>query len=166
MSTNIISPTGCVHRAENDRFSAKGSRRTLCNHRNYYESSASGYWHNWPDTNKPVTCKRCLKLIEPKVTARRHDFKWLKPDLILKEVYAEVTINEWFTPQGAVVTIPDRERTFILYSGKYHTGMKGLKGNYVPKMSEDRRQWLHLVAQAVWSATFGREMNFTWATLD
>jgi hypothetical protein len=165
---NVISPTGCVHRAIDDRFSVPGSRRTLCNHTKPCVGlgwDAYSY-HNWPDTTKPVTCKRCLKEIEPKVTARRHDIKWLDPDLVDKQVSAEVTVNSWYDPQGAVLTVPAKKEKFILYSGNYYTGMKGADGGTVPRMSEERRQWLHLVAQSYWSAIFNREMNYTWNPLD
>jgi len=32
---------------------------TLCNHNNYY--TTLGFFHHWALTDKPVTCKRCLK---------------------------------------------------------------------------------------------------------
>ena len=165
---NVKSPTGCVHRAIVDRFSVKGSRRTLCNHTACYGLSVFKHnaYHNWPDTDKPVTCKRCLTLMGPTVTARRHDIKWLAPDIANRQISAEVTINEWFTPQGAVASLPGKTKTFLLYSGKYHTGMKGIDGGLVPEMSEGRRQWLYLVAQSYWSAIFNREMNYTWNPLD
>lgn len=166
---NVKSPTGCIHRARISRFSVKGSYKTLCNHTT--PSPGGLGWHNngyhpWPETDEEVTCKRCLKEIEPKVTARRHDIKWLKSDTIKKEVSAEVTVNEWHDFRGAVLTVPAVQKKFILYSGKYYTGMRGIGSGSVPKMSEERRQWLHLVAQTYWSAVFAREMNYTWAPLD
>lgn len=163
---NVKSPTGCVHRAEDNRFSCKGSRRTLCNHKDYYRDFGSGYYHNWNDTDEEVTCKRCLKEMEPEVTARRHDIKWLDPDFEKKEVQAEVTVNSWYSFQGAVLTVADKQEKFILCAGNHHSGMMGIDGGTIPRMSEERRLWLHLVAQTYWSAIFNREMNYTWATLD
>jgi len=52
---NIISPTGCIHREDSVE---KG--RTLCNHNNYHLSYGAGFYHDWPHTDKPVTCIRCL----------------------------------------------------------------------------------------------------------
>ena len=57
---NIISPTGCVHAADGGW---QGAWYTLCNHTNYYRTD--GNCHRWPTTDKPVTCKRCLKLMTP-----------------------------------------------------------------------------------------------------
>jgi len=53
----IESPTGVVHYA--DRYKREKFCTTLCSHRDYFRTD--GYDHNWPETDKPVTCKRCLK---------------------------------------------------------------------------------------------------------
>jgi len=55
----IISPTGCVHAEYTDGYRISG-KRTLCNHNDYSRSYGEGLYHNWPYTDKPVTCKRCL----------------------------------------------------------------------------------------------------------
>ena len=159
---NIVSPTGCVHRAENSRFSTKGSRSTLCNHRNYFRSWGSHY-HDWPDTDKPVTCKRCLALMTPKPTARRYDFKWIK---VANEVHATVTIAEWFNHQGSVLGLPENEEKFLLYATKHSVGMRGLNGSTIPKMSETRCKWLYAVAQAYYAATFDDRETYIWSLLD
>lgn len=54
----VESPTGCVHAVEGGH---KGAWFTKCGHRNYYRTF--GYEHNWPLTDKPVTCKRCLAVM-------------------------------------------------------------------------------------------------------
>lgn len=56
---NIISPTGCVHIEDSVE---KG--RTLCNHNNYHLSYGAGFYHDWPHTDKPVTCIRCLNRLD------------------------------------------------------------------------------------------------------
>ena len=61
----IKSPTGCVHVANSmvmRRFD-KEIYTTLCNHNDYDKSYGDGFWHEWPATDGPVTCKRCLKLL-------------------------------------------------------------------------------------------------------
>ena len=64
----VESPTGCVHAVANGN-SMEAGYGTLCKHRDYYR--VDGYWHHWPLTDKEVTCKRCLKLINAKERYRR-----------------------------------------------------------------------------------------------
>jgi hypothetical protein len=71
------SPTGTVHLvAETDErryrdFNSAGSvthetryhwKRTACNHRVGWGFNSE--FHEWPATTKPVTCKRCLLVVE------------------------------------------------------------------------------------------------------
>ena len=70
---HVVSPTGCVHYAD---YRSGQYVTTLCNHTNYYETC--GNLHKWESTNKPVTCKRCLKL------ANRYNLKF-------KAIYDKIT---------------------------------------------------------------------------
>lgn len=57
---NCVSPTGTIHAVDY----VEGKRvSTLCNHRNYFDYGMGGFYHRWARTNKPVTCKRCLKTL-------------------------------------------------------------------------------------------------------
>ena len=165
-SVNIKSPTGCVHRGVTQGYhSCRGSRRTLCNHTTPSHGGLgwnNTSYHDWPETDEEVTCKRCLKEIEPTVTSRRYDLEWMNVDEQSKEVSAVVTINDWFDSRGAVLTMPDRARKFILTAGKYHSGMTALPNEALPAMSERRRQWLQIVVRAYWSAKFNREADYIW----
>lgn len=58
----VVSPTGCVHFVKGG---SKGAYRTACNHVDYNKFHGEGYYHDWEFTLKPVTCKRCLKSLEP-----------------------------------------------------------------------------------------------------
>ncbi len=58
----VVSPTGCVHLVSDvDRK----YYRTECNHKDYFKGWDGGYYHDWRLTEKPVTCKRCLKSLGP-----------------------------------------------------------------------------------------------------
>jgi len=59
---NCVSTTGCVHAI---RHTSDNSVTTLCNHCNYY-AGYFGYEHEWSLTDKPVTCKRCLAMMNNK----------------------------------------------------------------------------------------------------
>lgn len=64
---HIESPTGCIHIVDDAAplvFNNKvvPEYTTLCRHNNYHQSYGSGFWHRWPLTSKPVTCRRCLSL--------------------------------------------------------------------------------------------------------
>lgn len=65
----IVSSTGCVHLVDSmlrGRHFPFGKRYvTKCNHNDYHRSYGSGYFHDWELTEKPVTCKRCLRLLNP-----------------------------------------------------------------------------------------------------
>jgi hypothetical protein len=54
----VVSPTGCVHAVANAGLLKRYS--TECNHSEAY---GAGYYHNWPVTDKPITCKRCLRVL-------------------------------------------------------------------------------------------------------
>lgn len=58
----VVSPTGCVHLVNGQ---ADGRYGTECNHKNYFQGWGGGYFHKWKLTEKPVTCKRCLRLLNP-----------------------------------------------------------------------------------------------------
>lgn len=55
----VKSPTGCVH------IVAGGNEKdgwiTACNHRDFHRWD--GYEHQWPLTDKDVTCKRCIAML-------------------------------------------------------------------------------------------------------
>jgi hypothetical protein len=53
----IISPTGCVHIADGQHGK---EYTTLCNHVDSDRNPVDGRWHEWPLTNKQVSCRRCL----------------------------------------------------------------------------------------------------------
>ncbi len=65
----VVSPTGCVHIVDDmlkgRHFPYDERYRTKCNHNDYYRSYGAGYYHGWNVTDKPVTCKRCLRLLDP-----------------------------------------------------------------------------------------------------
>lgn len=69
---NTQSPSGVVHRVGYIFTRKDGTKavNTECNHRNYFKNSANGYEHDWPLTDKPVTCKRCLSIIMVKREVR------------------------------------------------------------------------------------------------
>lgn len=64
----VISSTGVVH-AVSDIFAFGGKGpsatgySTMCNHMNMKKYSVYVYYHHWTETDKPVTCKRCLKAL-------------------------------------------------------------------------------------------------------
>ncbi len=58
----VVSPTGCVHLVAD--VSDK-KYMTECNHTDYYQRWGEGCYHKWELTEKPVTCKRCLRLLDP-----------------------------------------------------------------------------------------------------
>lgn len=61
---NIKSSTGTVHAGylnSKDKNPDINFYRSLCNHINYYRWD--GNEHNWAETEEPVTCKRCLRLL-------------------------------------------------------------------------------------------------------
>jgi hypothetical protein len=61
----IKSATGCVHVAcDEEKHYSKTVHRTLCGHNDYFKSYGEGFWHDWPLTDDPVTCKRCIKLLK------------------------------------------------------------------------------------------------------
>jgi len=65
IKTNVISPTGTVHVIKDHWESITGVKRymTKCRHVNMNRSFSEELYHEWEETNKPVTCKRCLKMI-------------------------------------------------------------------------------------------------------
>jgi len=156
---NVESPTGCIHRAIDDRFSVPGSRRTLCNHTK--PCVGLGWdtysYHNWPDTTKPVTCKRCLALMEPPITGIRFDFEW---KTLPNGVEAVVTRNVWHN--DVVMSPPAKSQKFILHAEKNVTGMRGIGEGYVPKMSEETNQWLTAIVRTRYDAIFGDGKTFHW----
>ena len=58
----VVSPTGCVHLVNDE---SHGKYSTECNHKDYFQGWGEGFYHKWDLTEKPVTCKRCLKLLHP-----------------------------------------------------------------------------------------------------
>jgi len=59
----VVSPTGCVHAVAGTRGRKYGVK---CNHKDYFlDYLDEGYYHGWDLTDKPVTCKRCLRLLDP-----------------------------------------------------------------------------------------------------
>jgi hypothetical protein len=62
----ILSPTGCVHIANQENIAVSGSREysTLCNYNDSRYSYGDGFWHIWPKTDKQVSCRRCLSMSE------------------------------------------------------------------------------------------------------
>ena len=65
----VVSPTGCVHIVDSTmigrHFPFDERYGTKCNHNDYHRSYGAGYFHDWSITDKPVTCKRCLRLLHP-----------------------------------------------------------------------------------------------------
>ena len=57
---HVKSPTGCVH-AYIEEYPPQGYR-TACNHNDYGRSYGAGFYHSWPKTDDPLTCKRCIRL--------------------------------------------------------------------------------------------------------
>lgn len=57
---NHMSSSGCIH-AIDDKD--KEGVRTLCNHVDYHRGYFDSNYHHWDSTDKPVTCKRCLRLL-------------------------------------------------------------------------------------------------------
>lgn len=53
----VVSPTGCVHLVKDGIVRAY---RTECNHGDTW----GGHHHKWKVTEKPVTCKNCLKTLK------------------------------------------------------------------------------------------------------
>ncbi len=58
----VVSPTGCVHVVDSE---LEGRYGTECNHKDYFKGWGGGYFHKWELTEKPVTCKRCLRILDP-----------------------------------------------------------------------------------------------------
>jgi len=57
----IVSPTGCVHAVAD--VTKKGWYATHCNHAGWRYQ----YYHEWDQTSKDVTCKRCLAVLNKKI---------------------------------------------------------------------------------------------------
>jgi hypothetical protein len=55
----IISPTDCVHIANGQHGK---EYTTLCNHVDSKRNTIDGRWHEWPSTDKQVSCRRCLAM--------------------------------------------------------------------------------------------------------
>jgi len=53
-----ISHTGCVHYIQTK--AGRNSFITMCGCSNVFSSSS----HSWPETNKQVTCQKCINIIE------------------------------------------------------------------------------------------------------
>ena len=69
---NVVSPTGCVHIIEWDYSQDdhvapefKHLVTTMCHHTNQSRWTAIGHYDlDWPKTDKPATCRRCLAALE------------------------------------------------------------------------------------------------------
>ncbi|MGD9157675.1 MAG: hypothetical protein PVG39_04660 [Desulfobacteraceae bacterium] len=103
---NIKSSTGCVHK----KYS--GSREygfmTLCRHVNT-TYGVDGYEHRWPETNEPITCKRCLNLMRRK-KFDANGFRWVVvKDMCLTARRAGRSVN--------IVGMPDQSQMALVRSG-------------------------------------------------
>ena len=58
----VISPTGIVHAVEGSLLQ---EHNTTCNYVNVNKWHGLDNYHYWKPTEKPVTCKNCLKILEP-----------------------------------------------------------------------------------------------------
>ena len=70
MKKNCISPTGCIHTLVIDTHRVA----TLCNH----FIGSVGYEYDWLLTDKPVTCKRCLAIINRRKYSDEEMFDFLE----------------------------------------------------------------------------------------
>lgn len=92
----VKSPTGTVHYVETRYKGRRGNKdvstdvfTVLCGHNDYFRSW-DGYEHAWPETDEPVTCKRCLKM---KLLGQLRDTKF----------HARIIHND--VRQGAEITL-------------------------------------------------------------
>ncbi len=58
----VISPTGVVHAVEGQLGQ---EYNTTCNYVNVAKWHGMDNYHYWKLTDKPVTCKNCLKILNP-----------------------------------------------------------------------------------------------------
>jgi hypothetical protein len=60
-----ISPTGAVHLVEweEEEGADKGLVALMCHYKPFGTGWLDGYVVDWPKTDKPVTCKSCLKAL-------------------------------------------------------------------------------------------------------
>jgi len=105
----IKSPTGVVHYA--DKHNREKFYTTLCSHRDYFRTD--GYDHGWPETDEPVTCKRCLKM---KLLGQLGDTKFharivyndIRQGAELTLEYAEGNLLKTLISQGYIDKIPKK----------------------------------------------------------
>lgn len=111
----VKSSAGTVHYAETRYKGRSGNKdvfTVLCGHRDYFRGF-DGYEHEWPETDEPVTCKRCLKM---KLLGQLRDTKFhariihndVREGVELTLEYAEGNLLRTLISQGYIKKIPKK----------------------------------------------------------